>query len=70
MADRTPEEEVIEPLPTGETEEELDRIRRSNDRDQELEREGIISKHNRGYDEAAHSAKQSGQRAKGKGQKG
>jgi hypothetical protein len=48
--------EVIEPLPTGETEEEHDRIRRSNDIDQRLEREGVVSKHNRGYDEAAHRA--------------
>jgi len=58
--------EVIEPLPTGETEEEHDRIRRSNDIDQLLEREGVVSKHNRGYDEAAHSQGK-GQNAKGKG---
>ena len=32
---------------------EHDRVRDSNDRDQELEREGIQSEHNRGYDEAA-----------------
>jgi len=31
---------------------EHERIRSSNDRDQELEREGIESRHNRGYDEA------------------
>jgi hypothetical protein len=31
---------------------EHDRIRSSNDRDQQLEREGIQSEHNRGYDEA------------------
>ena len=49
-----PEEDaVIEPMPTDETEEELDRIRRSNDLDQQMEREGITSRHNRGYDEAA-----------------
>ena len=54
MADDTTTEKVIEPLPTGETAEEHDRIRRSNDIDQQLEREGVISKHNRGYDEAAH----------------
>ena len=53
MADDEREEEVIEPLPTGETEEEHDRIRRSNDLDQRMEREGIESRHNRGYDEAA-----------------
>lgn len=54
--------EVIEPLPTGETEEELDRIRRSNDMDQLLEREGLVSKHNRGYDEAVRKDRR---RAKG-----
>ena len=32
---------------------EHDRIRKSNDRDQQLEREGKVSRHNRGYDEAA-----------------
>ncbi|MNC85919.1 hypothetical protein D3C83_15390 [compost metagenome] len=37
----------------GETSEiEHDRIRSSNDRDQEAEREGIDSEHNRGYDDA------------------
>jgi len=53
MADDEQEDEVIEPLPTGETEEERERIRRSNDLDQRMEREGIVSRHNRGYDEAA-----------------
>jgi len=53
MADDEPNEEGVEPLPTGETEEERDRIRRSNDIDQRMEREGIISRRNRGYDEAA-----------------
>jgi hypothetical protein len=70
MADEETVEEVIEPLPTGETAEEHDRIRRSNDLDQQLEREGITSKHNRGYDEAARRAsKGKGQKAEGKGQK-
>ena len=32
---------------------ERDRVRSSNDTDQQLEREGVISRHNRGYDEAA-----------------
>ena len=31
---------------------ERERIRSSNDRDQALEREGVTSTHNRGYDEA------------------
>jgi hypothetical protein len=33
---------------------EREHVRSSNDRDQELEREGVTSKHNRGYDEAVH----------------
>jgi hypothetical protein len=41
------------PLPSSETQAEHDRIRRSNDRDQELEREGKTAPHNRGYDEVA-----------------
>jgi hypothetical protein len=41
------------PLPSSETESEHDRIRRSNERDQRLEREGKDAPHNRGYDEAA-----------------
>ncbi len=41
------------PLPSSETQEEHDRIRRSNDRDQKLERDGESSPHNRGYDEVA-----------------
>ena len=35
---------------TSDTEHE--RVRQSNDRDQQLEREGVESPHNRGYDEA------------------
>ena len=34
-------------------EEEHQRIRSSNDRDQQLEREGKPSRHNQGYDETA-----------------
>lgn len=41
-----------EPEPGETREEERERVRSSNDRDQELEREGIPSRHNRGYDEA------------------
>ena len=44
---------TVVPLPASETQEEHDRIRESNDRDQQLEREGKVSSHNRGYDEAA-----------------
>jgi len=57
-------DDVIEPLPTGETAEEHDRIRRSNDLDQQLERDGLVSKHNRGYDEAVRKQKER-TRAKG-----
>jgi len=35
---------------------EQERVRSSNDRDQELEREGVESEHNRGYDEAVRGA--------------
>jgi hypothetical protein len=47
------DEMTVVPMPSSETEEEHDRIRSSNDRDQQLEREGKPSRHNRGYDEAA-----------------
>ena len=57
MADDEREEEVIVPLPSDETQEEHDRIRRSNDLDQRMEREGVVSQHNRGYDEAADGAR-------------
>jgi hypothetical protein len=53
MADEELDNLKVVPLPTGETEEEHKRIRSSNDRDQELEREGKVSRHNQGYDEAA-----------------
>ena len=53
MANEDNDEMTVVPLPTGETEAEHQRIRSSNDRDQELEREGKPASHNRGYDEAA-----------------
>ena len=53
MADDELEDMTVVPLPASETEEEHQRIRSSNDRDQQLEREGKVSRHNRGYDEAA-----------------
>ena len=40
---------------TPSTEPERRRVRDSNDRDQRLERDGRVSAHNRGYDEAAHA---------------
>jgi hypothetical protein len=52
MADQDDDLTVV-PLPTSETEAEHQRIRSSNDRDQQLERDGKVSRHNRGYDEAA-----------------
>jgi len=53
MADDEMDEMQVVPLPSSETDEERDRIRASNDRDQELEREGKPSRHNAGYDQAA-----------------
>jgi hypothetical protein len=44
---------IVVPIPASETRAEHDRIRKSNDRDQALEREGKPSRHNQGYDEAA-----------------
>ena len=53
------EETVDVPPPGDETQQEHDRIRESNDIDQRLEREGIVSQHNRGYDEAAKGVRPS-----------
>jgi hypothetical protein len=53
MADDELDDMTVVPLPASETEAEHERIRSSNDRDQQLEREGKSSRHNRGYDEAA-----------------
>jgi hypothetical protein len=47
---------TVVPIPASETESEHRRIRKSNDHDQELEREGKIAPHSRGYDEAADGA--------------
>ena len=41
------------PIPSSDTQGEHDRVRESNDRDQQLEREGKVAPHNKGYDEAA-----------------
>jgi hypothetical protein len=67
MADEQLEDATIVPLPTGETEEEHERIRSSNDLDQRLERDGIVSRHNRGYDEAANGTRDTKQNSEGKG---
>ena len=53
MADHDLDNMTVVPIPASETEDEHARIRSSNDRDQKLEREGKVSRHNRGYDEAA-----------------
>jgi hypothetical protein len=53
MAKDERDDMIVVPLPSSETQSEHDRIRASNDRDQELEREGKRSRHNEGYDEAA-----------------
>lgn len=53
MADNKDDNMTVVPMPSSETQAEHDRIRKSNDRDQELEREGKASRHNHGYDEAA-----------------
>lgn len=53
MADNEDDNLTVVPIPGSETQAEHDRIRKSNDRDQALEREGKPSRHNRGYDEAA-----------------
>ena len=54
MADETRDRDELGGSPEFEegSDQERERIRSSNDEDQELEREGIESGHNRGYDEA------------------
>jgi hypothetical protein len=44
---------AAEPRPGETSDTEHGSVRSSNDRDQQLEREGIETEHNRGYDEAA-----------------
>jgi hypothetical protein len=46
-------EMTVIPIPSGGTEAEHRRVRSSNDRDQQAERDGRTNRHNRGYDEAA-----------------
>ena len=48
---------TVVPIPASESQAEHDRIRKSNDRDQQLERDGKPSRHNRGYDKAADGPK-------------
>jgi hypothetical protein len=53
VAENEDDDLTVVPIPGEDDEEERRRIRESNDRDQELERQGRLSRHNRGYDEAA-----------------
>jgi len=53
MADNEDDDMTVVPFPGEDSEAERLRIRKSNDRDQEMERHGEQSRHNRGYDEAA-----------------
>jgi hypothetical protein len=52
LADQKDDSMTVVPIP-GEDDEERRRVRKSNDRDQDMERHGKQSRHNRGYDEAA-----------------
>jgi hypothetical protein len=53
MAEDDQDDMTVVPIPSSESEAEHQRIRSSNDRDQQIEREGKVAPHNRGYDEAA-----------------
>jgi hypothetical protein len=53
MAEREDDDMRVVAIPGEDNDAERKRIRRSNDRDQELERRGERSPHNAGYDEAA-----------------
>jgi len=53
LAENEDDDMTVVPIPGEDNDAERERIRRSNDRDQELERQGKPSRHNRGYDEAA-----------------
>lgn len=49
---RNPDDRIDTPDPDETRDMEQERVRHSNDLDQELERSGEPSRHNRGYDEA------------------
>jgi hypothetical protein len=53
MVDKSRNDETVIPIPGEDNEPERRRIRKSNDHDQALEREGEHAPHNEGYDEAA-----------------
>lgn len=52
LGDRAGADATI-PIPATDSEAEHNRVRDSNDRDQQIERDGGTSRHNEGYDEAA-----------------
>jgi hypothetical protein len=56
MARNEDDSMTVVPIPGSETRAERERIRQSNDRDQEMERHGQRPPHARGYDEAADGA--------------
>ena len=58
LAKKKQDDVTVVPIPSSETPAEHERIRKSNDRDQKLEREGKVSRHNQGYDEAADGVPQ------------
>ena len=51
--DSLAEKATVVPLPAVDTAREHQRVRSSNDRDQERERDGRVAPHNQGYDEVA-----------------
>jgi hypothetical protein len=67
MADNEDDDLIVVPIPGEDNEPERLRIRKSNDRDQEMERRGEPSRHNRGYDEAANGTRDTKQNSEGKG---
>jgi hypothetical protein len=48
VVDKNDNDVTVVPIPASETETEHQRIRKSNDHDQKMEREGRVSRHNRG----------------------
>ena len=58
MARQPESQPEVVPIPGEDNEAERERVRTSNDRDQRRERDGLPSKHNRGYDEAARGVPQ------------
>jgi hypothetical protein len=53
---RSDDELIDNPSPDETRDTEQERVRSSNDRDQSMERDGEVSRHNRGYDDAVRGA--------------